>query len=67
MPLAVVVFTARPGRVKTIVPVDLAWPRDLFSPAAEALRRHLTVQLQDVVHWAFAEQESGLLRSHRIG
>jgi NitT/TauT family transport system ATP-binding protein len=53
----VVVFTARPGRIKTIVPVDLPRPRDAFSPQAEALRRHLTAQLQDEVDRAFAEQE----------
>ncbi len=28
----VVVFTARPGRVKMVVPIDLQRPRDLFSP-----------------------------------
>jgi ABC-type nitrate/sulfonate/bicarbonate transport system ATPase subunit len=33
----VVAFTARPRRVKTIVPVDLPRPRDLFSREAEAL------------------------------
>ena len=54
----VVVFTARPGRIKTIVPVDLPRPRDPFSPEAEALRRHLTAQLQDEVDRAFAEQEA---------
>ncbi|HYZ24075.1 MAG TPA: ABC transporter ATP-binding protein [Rhodopila sp.] len=54
----VVVFTARPGRIKTIVPVDLVRPRDPFSPQAEALRRHLTAQLQDEVDRAFAEQEA---------
>ena len=53
----VVVFTARPGRIKTIVPVDMPRPRDPFSSAAEALRRHLTAQLQDEVDRAFAEQE----------
>jgi NitT/TauT family transport system ATP-binding protein len=53
----IVVFTARPGRIKTIVPVDLPRPRDLFSRESEALRRHLTAQLQDEVDRAFAEQE----------
>jgi NitT/TauT family transport system ATP-binding protein len=53
----VVVFTARPGRIKTIVPIDLPRPRDPFSPQSEALRRHLTAQLQDEVDRAFAEQE----------
>ncbi len=28
----VVVFTSRPGRIKTIVPIDLPRPRDPFSP-----------------------------------
>ncbi|HEX3399066.1 MAG TPA: ABC transporter ATP-binding protein [Acetobacteraceae bacterium] len=54
----VVVFTSRPGRVKTIVPIDLPRPRDLFSPEAEALRRQLTALLQDEVDRAFAEQEA---------
>lgn len=54
----VVVFTARPGRIKTIVTVDLPRPRDLFSPPVEALRRHLTAQLEDEVERAFAEQEA---------
>ena len=53
----VVVFTARPGRIKTIVPVDLPRPRDPFSPSSEALRRQLTLLLRDEVDRAFAEQE----------
>jgi NitT/TauT family transport system ATP-binding protein len=53
----VVVFTARPGRIKTIVPIDRPRPRDLFSPACEALRRRLTDLLRDEVDRAFAEQE----------
>jgi NitT/TauT family transport system ATP-binding protein len=53
----VVVFTSRPGRIKTIVPIDLPRPRDLFSPQAAALRRQLTAELQDEVDRAFAEQE----------
>jgi NitT/TauT family transport system ATP-binding protein len=52
------VFTARPGRIKTIVRNDLARPRDPFSPGAEAMRRHLTELLRDEVDRAFAEQEA---------
>jgi NitT/TauT family transport system ATP-binding protein len=54
----IVVFTARPGRIKTIVPVALDRPRDLFLPAAERLRRELTQSLRDEVDRAFAEQEA---------
>lgn len=53
----VVVFTARPGRIKTIVPVDLPRPRDPRSPAFHALGDHLTDLLRDEVDRAFAEQE----------
>jgi NitT/TauT family transport system ATP-binding protein len=54
----VVVFTARPGRIKTIIPIDLPRPRDPFSPEAEKLRRELTQSLRDEVDRAFAEQEA---------
>jgi len=54
----VVVFTARPGRIKTILPVDLARPRNLFSREAEAMRIQLTELLRDEVDRAFAEQEA---------
>ncbi len=54
----VVVFTARPGRIKAIVPIDMPRPRDLTSPASLALRVELTRLLQDEVDRAFAEQES---------
>jgi len=53
----VAVFTSRPGRIKTIVPVDLPRPRDPFAPESEALRRHLTALMRDEVERAFAEQE----------
>ncbi len=54
----IVVFTARPGRVKAIVPVEAPRPRDLTSPTALALRVRLTGLLQDEVDRAFAEQEA---------
>jgi NitT/TauT family transport system ATP-binding protein len=54
----VVVFTARPGRIKTIVPIDLPRPRDLFSRQSEELRMQLTELLRAEVDRAFAEQEA---------
>ena len=54
----VVVFTARPGRIKTVVPIGLPRPRDPFSPECVQLRRQLTALLQDEVDRAFAEQEA---------
>lgn len=54
----VAVFTARPGQIKEIVPVDLPRPRDPFSPEAQELRRHLTAILSAEVDKAFAEQEA---------
>jgi len=54
----VVVFTSRPGRIKTIVENTLPRPRDPLSPEAEALRRQLTELLRDEVDRAFAEQEA---------
>jgi NitT/TauT family transport system ATP-binding protein len=54
----VMVFTARPGRIKTTVPIDLPRPRDLFSPECERLRMELTALLRDEVDRAFAEQEA---------
>ncbi|MCB1740649.1 MAG: ABC transporter ATP-binding protein [Gammaproteobacteria bacterium] len=53
----VCVFTARPGRIKQIVPIDMPRPRDPFTPASEALRKQLTTLLQDEVDRAFLEQE----------
>ena len=54
----VVVFTARPGQIKRIIPIELPRPRDLFAPEAERLRRELTELLKDEVERAFAEQEA---------
>jgi NitT/TauT family transport system ATP-binding protein len=53
----IVVFTARPGRIKTIIPVDLPRPRDSRSPQFHALADQLTDLLRDEVERAFAEQE----------
>src|SRR3984893_5049965 len=54
----VVVFTARPGRVKTIVPIDMPRPRDPFSASSEALRKELTDILREEADGALAEQEA---------
>jgi NitT/TauT family transport system ATP-binding protein len=54
----VAVFTARPGRIKEIVPIDLPRPRDPFDPACQKLRLQLTEILSAEVDRAFAEQEA---------
>ena len=54
----VVVFTSRPGRIKTIVDNPLPRPRDPYSAGASELRRHLEELLRDEVDRAFAEQEA---------
>ncbi|WNJ88620.1 ABC transporter ATP-binding protein [Bosea sp. 685] len=54
----VVVFTARPGRVKTIVPIDLPRPRQSRDPGYHAYRDLFTDLLADEVDRAFAEQEA---------
>lgn len=53
----IVVFTASPGRIKSIVPVDLPRPRDLRGPRFNALREELIELLRDEVDRAFREQE----------
>ncbi len=53
----VVVFTARPGTIKSIVPIDLPRPRDPRDPELHTLRDHLIDLLADEVDRAFAEQE----------
>ena len=53
----VVVFTARPGRIKSILPIDMPRPRDPRDPQFHKLRDHLIDLLADEVDRAFAEQE----------
>jgi NitT/TauT family transport system ATP-binding protein len=53
----IVVFTARPGRFKAIVDVELERPRDPRSAGYHALHDQLVDLLADEVDRAFAEQE----------
>jgi len=50
----VVVMTARPGRIKEIVAIELARPRDVTSTEFNEIRRRITVLLEDEVQAAFA-------------
>jgi NitT/TauT family transport system ATP-binding protein len=54
----VVVFTARPGRVKHELQLDLPRPRDPHAPRMVDLHRQLSELLADEVDRAFAEQET---------
>ncbi|SON57818.1 Bicarbonate transport ATP-binding protein CmpD [Hartmannibacter diazotrophicus] len=54
----VVVFTARPGQVKTIIPIDLPRPRPTRDPRYHELRDQFMDLLADEVDRAFAEQEA---------
>ena len=54
----VIVFTARPGRVKQIVPIDLPRPRQSRDPRYHAYRDLFTELLAAEVDRAFAEQET---------
>lgn len=58
----VVVFTARPGKIKTIVPIDLPRPRPARDPRYHQLRDLFTELLAAEVDNAFAQQEAGVAR-----
>jgi len=42
----VAVMSARPGRIREIIPIDLARPRDITSPQFNALKRHILALLR---------------------
>lgn len=54
----VVVMTARPGRIKEIVPIDLPRPRDVTSPRFNEIRRYVTDILHAEVNASFAQMRA---------
>jgi NitT/TauT family transport system ATP-binding protein len=56
----IVVFTARPGRIKQIVQVDLPRPRSMRDPRMIELQQQLADLLADEVDRAFLEQEAAV-------
>jgi NitT/TauT family transport system ATP-binding protein len=54
----VVVMTARPGRIKEIVPVNLPRPRDVTSAEFNATRRRVAALLESEVQAAFASMQN---------
>jgi ABC-type nitrate/sulfonate/bicarbonate transport system ATPase subunit len=53
----IVVMTARPGRIKEIVPVKLPRPRDVTSPEFNEARRYVASLLESEVQAAFAAMQ----------
>jgi ABC-type nitrate/sulfonate/bicarbonate transport system ATPase subunit len=53
----VVVMTARPGRIKEIVKIDLPRPRDVTSTDFNEYRRRVTLLLEDEVQATFAAMQ----------
>jgi NitT/TauT family transport system ATP-binding protein len=60
----VVVMTARPGRIKEIVPISLPRPRDVTSAEFNDIRRRVTALLEDEVQAAFAAMQGGHSAEH---
>jgi NitT/TauT family transport system ATP-binding protein len=56
----IVVFTARPGRIKEIVPVNLPRPRSMRDPQIIELQQQLADLLADEVDRAFLQQEAAI-------
>lgn len=54
----VVVMTARPGRIKDIVPVKLGRPRDVTSAEFNETRRYVSSLLENEVQAAFAAMQA---------
>jgi NitT/TauT family transport system ATP-binding protein len=54
----IVVMTARPGRIKDIVPVTLPRPRDVTSAAFNETRRYVASLLEGEVQAAFAAMQA---------
>jgi NitT/TauT family transport system ATP-binding protein len=52
-------MTARPGRIKDIVGVDLPRPRDVTSAEFNQIRRHIAALLEAEVQATFAAMETG--------
>ena len=60
----VVVMTARPGRIKEIVAIDLPRPRDVTSAEFNEIRRRVAALLEDEVQAAFAAMQGGRGAAH---